>query len=46
MNNQYIIDKKKILRERDHLTRPPRLEGRAKNVKMNPVRKNKKIGKR
>jgi hypothetical protein len=35
------MDKKKVLREQDHLTRPPRLEGKAKNAAMNPVRKKK-----
>ena len=29
---EYMIDKKKILRQMDHLTRPPRLENRTKNV--------------
>ena len=33
------MDKKKIIRERDHFTVPPRLEGKAKNAMMNPVRK-------
>ena len=42
-NQQYIVDKKKVLREMDHLTRPPRLESRTKNARTNPVRKNKKI---
>jgi len=37
-----IIDKKKLLREAGHLTRPPRLEGVIKNKMMNPVRKKKK----
>lgn len=37
-----MVDKKKFLREMDHLTRPPRLEGKAKNAKMNSVRKSKK----
>lgn len=40
MNNQYIVDKKEVLRKMDHLTRPPRLENRVKNV-----RKNKKVEK-
>jgi hypothetical protein len=35
-------DKKKRLREQDHLTRPPRLEGKAKNAAMNPKRKMKR----
>jgi len=33
------MDKKRRLRESDHLTRPPRLEGKVKNAMMNPVRK-------
>ncbi len=33
------MDKKKILRQMDRLTRPPRLEGVVKNAKINPVRK-------
>ncbi len=37
-----IDDKKKLLREQDWLTRPPRLEGKAKNAMLNPVRKPKK----
>ena len=44
-NNKYILDKKKLLREMDHLTRPPRMEGKVKNARMNSVRKNKKNGK-
>lgn len=35
------VNKKKLLRETDHLTRPPRLEGKAKNAGMNPIRKRK-----
>ncbi|MDD5050721.1 MAG: hypothetical protein PHV93_03190 [Candidatus Pacebacteria bacterium] len=37
-----MIDKKRLLREGWHLTRPPRLEGKVKNAMMNPVRKQKK----
>ena len=44
-NKQYIVDKKKVLREMDHLTRPPRLEGKNKNFNTNPIRKAKKITK-
>jgi hypothetical protein len=33
------MDKKRALRRSDHLTRPPRLEGEAKNAGINPVRK-------
>jgi hypothetical protein len=39
MKKQKLIDKKKILRQKGHLTRPPRLEGKVKNAKMNPVKK-------
>jgi hypothetical protein len=39
---QNILDKKKLLRQEDHLTRPPRLEGAMKE-KMMLVRKEKKI---
>lgn len=39
---QNPINKKKLLRQTDHLTTPPRLEGKVKNAKMNPVRKKKK----
>lgn len=42
MNNQQPQDKKKRLRELNYLTRPPRLEGKIKNAKMNPRRKLKK----
>jgi len=42
MRNHNKIDKKKLLREQDHLTVPPRLEGVVKNAKMNPIRKKKK----
>ena len=38
-----MIDKKKLLRAQDHLTRPPRLEGAVKEAMMQPVRKKKKI---
>lgn len=37
-----MIDKKRLLRKTDRLTRPPRLEGAAKNKMMNPIRKKKK----
>ncbi|MBI2030664.1 hypothetical protein HYT05_03510 [Candidatus Kaiserbacteria bacterium] len=37
-----ITDRKKVLRQTDHLTTPPRLEGKAKNAGMNTVRKKKK----
>jgi hypothetical protein len=41
--NEHIIDKKRLLREQDHLTRPPRLEGAVKEAMMQPVRKKKKL---
>jgi len=43
MKKQAPRDKKRLLRAEDHLTRPPRLEGKAKNAGMNPLRKKKKI---
>jgi len=42
MKKHRQIDKKKLLREAGHLTRPPRLEGKTKNAKMNPKRKKRK----
>ncbi|MDD5721123.1 MAG: hypothetical protein PHT16_01595 [Candidatus Pacebacteria bacterium] len=39
MKKHKLIDKKKFLRESNHLTRPPRLEGVVKNAKMNPIKK-------
>ena len=45
-NNKYMVDKKKVIREMDHLTRPPRLNSNTKNTRMNPVRKSKKVGKK
>lgn len=42
MKNHNLTDKKKRLRETNHLTRPPRLEGVVKNAKMNPIKKIKK----
>lgn len=42
MKKQPPQDKKRMLREQDHLTRPPQLEGKAKNAQMNPTRKQKK----
>jgi len=40
------INKKKLLRETGHLTRPPRLEGKTKNAGINAIRKEKKALKR
>ena len=37
-----LADKKKNLRRKTHLTRPPRMEGKVKNTRMNPVREMKK----
>lgn len=37
-----LTDKKKNLRQKTHLTRPPRMEGKIKNAKMNPVKKQRK----
>jgi hypothetical protein len=34
-----ILDKKKLLREQDHVTRAPRFEGGVRNTKVGPVRK-------
>lgn len=39
MNKLVYKDKKKLLRQQDHLTTPPRLEGAVKNAKMNPTKK-------
>jgi len=36
-----MFDKKKLLREQNHLTRPPRLEGKVKEKMMQPVQKKK-----
>ncbi len=36
-----ITDKKRILRQQTHLTRPPRMEGVVKEAMMQPVRKKK-----
>ncbi|MFA5742751.1 MAG: hypothetical protein WCX77_03040 [Candidatus Paceibacterota bacterium] len=44
MEKQNPIDKKRFLRESNHLTRPPRMEGKAKNEGMNPIQKKKKSG--
>ena len=41
-NDKTPVDKKRLLRQEDHLTLPPRLEGVVKNAKMNPVKKEKK----
>lgn len=36
-----IFDKKRLLRENNHLTRPPRLEGAVKEAMMQPIKKKK-----
>lgn len=35
------VNKNKLIRQSDHLTTPPRLEGVVKNAKMNPIKKQK-----
>lgn len=35
------VDKKKLMQESYHMTRPPRMEGKVKNAMMNPVKKQK-----
>ena len=42
MKNFNPTDKKKFIRQSDHLTTPPRMEGRSKNAKMNQVKKPKR----
>jgi len=42
MNKHGPMDKKRLLRATDHLTRPPRLEGKAKNAMMYSKKKKKK----
>ncbi len=42
MNKHDPMDKKKLLRETNHLTRPPRLEGKVKNAMMYSKKKKKK----
>lgn len=41
-NKRDVINKKKLLREQNHLTRPPRLEGVVTEKMMQPVRKKEK----
>lgn len=43
LSKRNISDKKKLLREQDHLTRPPRLEGVVKEKMMQPVRRKKRL---
>jgi len=45
MKKDNPINRKQILRQTDHMTTPPRMEGKAKNAGMNPVHKQKKGGK-
>jgi hypothetical protein len=40
------LDKKQMLRQQDHLTRPPRLEGKVKNAMMLSPKKPRKGGKK
>ncbi|MEK7150769.1 MAG: hypothetical protein AAB783_01055 [Patescibacteria group bacterium] len=42
-NKKNTLDKKRLLREQGHVTRPPRLEGVVKENMMQPVRKKKKV---
>ncbi|MBI5406004.1 hypothetical protein HY972_03155 [Candidatus Kaiserbacteria bacterium] len=42
MNKHGPLDKKKLLRAENHLTRPPRLEGKVKNAMMLSKKKPKK----
>jgi len=39
---QDSINKKKLLRQTNHLTTPPRMEGKVKNAQMNPIKKKRK----
>jgi len=41
-DNKNLLDKRKLLRQTDHLTRPPRLEGATKEAMMQPIRKRRK----
>ena len=41
--NRRIVDKKRLLREKDRLTRPPRLEGVVHKRGVTPVHKKKKV---
>ena len=43
MKKQNQMDKKKLLREQDHLTKPPRLEGVVKNAQMLSPKKKKGV---
>ena len=40
-NNPHLPNKKKVVRETNHLTRPPRLEGAEKEAMMQPIKKKK-----
>lgn len=39
MKKQTSVDKKKLIRETNHLTRPPRLEGVVKNAGLKKIYK-------
>jgi len=43
MKRQKLADKKKLLREMDHLTRPPRLKNVVHKLGIKPVRKKRKL---
>jgi len=45
MNVRRTKGDKREIREETHLTRPPRMEGKAKEAMMQPVRKLKKVKK-
>lgn len=45
MKNFNPIDKKRLIREKDHMTTPPRMEGKAKNAGMRPIKKQKRNSK-
>ncbi|MDE2031036.1 MAG: hypothetical protein KGI58_02115 [Patescibacteria group bacterium] len=40
-----VADKKKLIREQNHLTRPPRLDGKVKDMMVQPTHKQPKIKK-
>lgn len=46
MKKQQPVNRKKLLRAQDHMTVPPRLEGRVKEAMMQPVRKQKRVAKK
>jgi hypothetical protein len=42
IKKQNQMDKKQLIRQSDHLTIPPRMEGKVKNAGINPVKKKKR----